>query len=721
MLNDRVKMNCYTYTPLTSPRSLRLLKLHPGYRHDALTGTIEVTELGKSLTEYVALSYVWGTRTADVEISVEDSVLQITENLAEALKRIRKVSEPQKVWIDQICIHQQDKVERAAQVHIMKYIFFGACEVIAWLGPDTHLLGPSAKFLITELAERGLNVAQCVFDECTRPPVHFPDDAMLERCSLPSRDSSLWQALRAFFQNDYFERMWTIQELRVSTSAILLWGDTTFNFFDLEIALVYSEFLQYSSDDSDFEGVPEISRALILRRAPRLTLLDMLQYSRDRKCSEPRDKIFAILGITAKESEGDSFEDDTTTDTYSKLICLASQPEIPIDYNMSVPDVFCRAARSIISSSNSLELLAVTERDLPDNELFKGLPSWVPHWHGRRMRIQNLAAFLYFDVSGGRKAVLGECLDHRVLSVYGMALSQITGTEDSIETGCLEDGNAEPQDSISKIWSYLQSIADRDDNDVRKVAALANSTPLADGDAFTMEDLPDCYSLSIQQRYHSLIIAFVWTLTLGHTSQVKGHAFTKCEIFQHLLGFIVWRFRFLWHSIDENLENRGQEDWGWASDRYLDSAIIAASVYLSNPSTFEGAEDPERQDAIMSMLPLMQIFYDQEGIKDSDALAALELATRSPNQADAYPGDLVYRGALSFFMTSSGHMGMGPQDIACGDEIVILLGARAPFVLRRVNDFDCCLIGECYIHGIMYGEAFDEASCEGAMRIFNLR
>lgn len=128
MLNNRVnsKMNCYAYTPLPTPKSLRLLKLHPGRAHDPLIGTIEVADLAESMNQYIALSYVWGTRTADVEIFIEDSMLQITENLAEALKRIRKLSEPQKLWIDQICIHQQDQVERAAQVRMMTYIFLTA-------------------------------------------------------------------------------------------------------------------------------------------------------------------------------------------------------------------------------------------------------------------------------------------------------------------------------------------------------------------------------------------------------------------------------------------------------------------------------------------------------------------------------------------------------------------------------------------------------------------
>ena len=57
-----------------------------------------------------------------------------------------------------------------------------------------------------------------------------------------------------------------------------------------------------------------------------------------------------------------------------------------------------------------------------------------------------------------------------------------------------------------------------------------------------------------------------------------------------------------------------------------------------------------------------------------------------------------------FFITREGHMGLGPRNIEPGDVVCILLGAQVPFVLRAVKD-GYVLLGECYCHGIMEGEA----------------
>jgi hypothetical protein len=57
-----------------------------------------------------------------------------------------------------------------------------------------------------------------------------------------------------------------------------------------------------------------------------------------------------------------------------------------------------------------------------------------------------------------------------------------------------------------------------------------------------------------------------------------------------------------------------------------------------------------------------------------------------------------------FCLTEGGKIGQVPNCARKGDEVWILLGAKVPFILRRVGS--CYfLVGECYIHGIMYGEA----------------
>jgi hypothetical protein len=60
-----------------------------------------------------------------------------------------------------------------------------------------------------------------------------------------------------------------------------------------------------------------------------------------------------------------------------------------------------------------------------------------------------------------------------------------------------------------------------------------------------------------------------------------------------------------------------------------------------------------------------------------------------------------------FCVTKRGYVGFVPHDTKPGDEICVFYGGAVPFVLRRALGSKSLykLIGECYIHGIMYGEA----------------
>lgn len=49
-------------------------------------------------------------------------------------------------------------------------------------------------------------------------------------------------------------------------------------------------------------------------------------------------------------------------------------------------------------------------------------------------------------------------------------------------------------------------------------------------------------------------------------------------------------------------------------------------------------------------------------------------------------------------------MGIGPPGIKLEDIVVILYGGYTPFVLRTNGD-KCRFVGECYVHGVMQGEA----------------
>jgi hypothetical protein len=61
------------------------------------------------------------------------------------------------------------------------------------------------------------------------------------------------------------------------------------------------------------------------------------------------------------------------------------------------------------------------------------------------------------------------------------------------------------------------------------------------------------------------------------------------------------------------------------------------------------------------------------------------------------------------FRTGREYIGLGPRALQDGDGIWILFGAKMPFVLRAKGKH-YQLVGECYIHGIMYGEAMTEVN-----------
>jgi hypothetical protein len=73
-----------------------------------------------------------------------------------------------------------------------------------------------------------------------------------------------------------------------------------------------------------------------------------------------------------------------------------------------------------------------------------------------------------------------------------------------------------------------------------------------------------------------------------------------------------------------------------------------------------------------------------------------------------------------FFLTSSGHMGLGQPLISPGDKVCILSGADMPFILREFEKDSFSLVGPAYVHGIMDGEATRTEGFEERLRILEI-
>ncbi len=93
-----------------------------------------------SPTPYLALSYCWGPVEPRKEVILDGLKQGITPNLYDTLQEVRrhhyrsKRHNPIRLWVDALCINQNDNQERSEQVRTMRQIYSMAEEVLAYVG-----------------------------------------------------------------------------------------------------------------------------------------------------------------------------------------------------------------------------------------------------------------------------------------------------------------------------------------------------------------------------------------------------------------------------------------------------------------------------------------------------------------------------------------------------------------------------------------------------------
>jgi hypothetical protein len=130
-------MSSLVYEKLVPIRSknIRLLKVRFG--SDRGIECVLSKHPLRSNPKYYALSYAWGDAKVTKNILVNGQSFAVTANLVAALGALAgRFNETKFIWVDAICINQNDIDERASQVGMMSTIFRNAKLVIAWLGPE---------------------------------------------------------------------------------------------------------------------------------------------------------------------------------------------------------------------------------------------------------------------------------------------------------------------------------------------------------------------------------------------------------------------------------------------------------------------------------------------------------------------------------------------------------------------------------------------------------
>lgn len=140
----------YASKPLPDSQHIRVLDIKPAKDfHEVVRGQLRVVPLGpfrrtENDEQYQTLSYSWGTFEKCRTMICDDRHFTITDDLDHALRRIRQKIRPdgnfsQTIWIDAICINQNDLEEKSVQVSMMDQIYQNSIRLIVWLGETTVL------------------------------------------------------------------------------------------------------------------------------------------------------------------------------------------------------------------------------------------------------------------------------------------------------------------------------------------------------------------------------------------------------------------------------------------------------------------------------------------------------------------------------------------------------------------------------------------------------
>lgn len=136
----------YQHQPLKNTDSIRVIYLQPGQVEDDIK--VELMEVSlANPPSYEALSYVWGSPTANSPISCHGKDLLVTANCTAAMRRLRNEKKRRVLWIDAICIDQSSMEERNQQVKLMGDVYSQARRVVLWLGEESTFSDFAISFL----------------------------------------------------------------------------------------------------------------------------------------------------------------------------------------------------------------------------------------------------------------------------------------------------------------------------------------------------------------------------------------------------------------------------------------------------------------------------------------------------------------------------------------------------------------------------------------------
>ncbi|PKS12513.1 hypothetical protein jhhlp_000720 [Lomentospora prolificans] len=391
------------YGPRLDCHTIRLIKLLPPALESPPDNNdnnndegieLELLEFAiSSAPPYCALSYTWGPSSAAMEegdtkcVYIAQQAHKVSLSLFEALVHLRRTLGDTYFWIDALCINQEDVIERRIQVQIMDMVYRTATQVVIWLGPSNEYSEE-----VIQLVRKVAHLDQSIIQQFGS---HLHASCLCMH-DLPHPEAKIWQRYLELYELRWFHRYWVIQEIVLAKPgrAIAHWGPWTIPWEELlggsQIFLpdrlrkfIFSNIATSAlhtlpvgrnalrigliaaacAPDSTTETpIVDLSTGLQGLHSAEHVLLHLMRMARDFECSDPRDRVYSLLGLV-------------------NHVCKERGlplPQIRADYSATcnLATVLTSVASSIISGSDYLGIICHVS-DLAYRQT-TGLPSWVP-------------------------------------------------------------------------------------------------------------------------------------------------------------------------------------------------------------------------------------------------------------------------------------------------------------------------------------------------------
>ncbi|TGJ86389.1 hypothetical protein E0Z10_g2386 [Xylaria hypoxylon] len=296
-------------------------------------------------------------------------MISITENLESALGHIRHPFARRVLWVDAVCIDQEDAQERGHQVQLMSQIFSQAERVIVWLGEETSDV--KGAFSVRTSQGYFLGPEGIALTMPGRKPRPSTLDFTMDNAAVSLSDGDLLPLVR-LLERPWFRRLWVLQEAALAKAVIVHCGKKRVRwdeFSDTLNQLNRKGFVFDSFTPEAAMGVETVLEIEKIRSESRQSLLCVLLGTCSAECRELKDKIYGVLSLA---------------NDYNPRRKDSPKPDMAVlepDYTISTFETFLRLAIWGIQVCGAPEVLSCTSvTDIEPLSELQGLPSWVPDW-----------------------------------------------------------------------------------------------------------------------------------------------------------------------------------------------------------------------------------------------------------------------------------------------------------------------------------------------------